>query len=159
MKMRVPQTKLYMDTFKALGSNPTPITFTELFTALQSGVVEGEENAMGLVYSSKFYEVQKFMAITNHIYDAAPLAISEKTWQTLTPDQQKAVQAAAIEARDFQRQFCIKRDAELSKKLQAAGMTFTYPPHDPFVKAVQPVIANYKARFGSVKLEKALAGQ
>lgn len=159
LKMRVPQTKLYMDTFKALGTIPTPITFTELFTALQSGVVEGEENGMPLIYSSKFYEVQKFLAVTNHIYDAAPLAMSEKTWQTLTPDQQQAVQAAANEARDFQRQFVIQREEDLIKKLQAAGMTFTYPARDEFVKAVQPVIDGYKARFGSEKIEKALAGQ
>lgn len=159
LKMRVPQTKLYLDTFKALGTNPTPITFTELFTALQSGVVEGEENGMALIYSSKFYEVQKFLAVTNHIYDAAPIAISEKTWQTLTPDQQKAVQAAANEARDFQRQLVIEREDDLSKKLQAAGMTFTYPDRDGFVKAVQPVIDGYKARFGSTKIDKVVAGQ
>jgi tripartite ATP-independent transporter DctP family solute receptor len=159
LKMRVPQTKLYTDTFKALGTLPTPITFTELFTALQSGVVEGEENGFPLIYSSKFYEVQKFLAVTNHIYDAAPLAMSEKTFQSLTPDQQKAVQAAAIEARDFQRQFIIAREDDLIKKLKAAGMTFTYPARDEFVKAVQPVVDGYKARFGSAKIDKVLAGQ
>ncbi|MCX5818932.1 MAG: TRAP transporter substrate-binding protein [Deltaproteobacteria bacterium] len=159
LKMRVPQTKLYMDTFKALGTLPTPITFTELFTALQSGVVEGEENGMPLIYSSKFYEVQKFLAVTNHIYDAAPLAMSEKTWKSLTPDQQKAVQAAAIEARDFQRKYVIAREDDLIKKLQAAGMTFTYPARDEFLKAVQPVIDGYKAKFGDAKFNKVLAGQ
>jgi tripartite ATP-independent transporter DctP family solute receptor len=159
LKMRVPQTKLYMDTFKALGTLPTPITFTELFTALQSGVVEGEENGFPLIYSSKFYEVQKFLAVTNHIYDAAPLAMSEKTFQSLTPDQQKAVQEAANEARDFQRKYVIAREEDLIKKLQATGMTFTNPPRDEFVKAVQPVINNYKTRFGSAKIDKVLAGQ
>ena len=159
LKMRVPQTKLYMDTFKALGTLPTPITFTELFTALQSGVVEGEENGFPLIYSSKFYEVQKFLAVTNHIYDAAPLAMSEKTFQSLSPDQQKAVQEAAIEARDFQRKYVITREEDLIKKLQATGMTFTNPGRDEFVKAVQPVINNYKTRFGTVKIDKVLAGQ
>jgi TRAP-type transport system periplasmic protein len=159
LKMRVPQTKLYMDTFKALGTLPTPITFTELFTALQSGVVEGEENGMPLIHSSKFYEVQKFLAMTNHIYDGAPLAMSEKTFQSLTPDQKKAVQVAAIEARDFQRKYVIEREDDLIKKLKASGMTFTYPARDEFVKAVQPVIDGYKAKFGSAKLNKILAGE
>lgn len=159
LKMRVPQTKLYTDTFKALGTIPTPITFTELFTALQSGVVEGEENGFPLIYSSKFFEVQKYLAVTNHIYDAAPLAMSEKTWKSLTPDQQKAVEAAANEARDYQRKYVIEREEDLIKKLQAAGMTFTYPSRDEFVRAVQPVVDGYKAKFGDAKIGKVLAGQ
>ncbi len=159
LKMRVPQTKLSMDTFKALGTIATPITFTELFTALQAGVVDGQENALGLIDSAKLYEVQKFLVLTNHMYDGAPIAISEKSWKTLTPDQQNWVQQAAIEARDFQRKYVIARDAELMKKLQAVGMTILSPKRDEFVKAVEPVIDSYRARFASINLAKIVAGQ
>jgi len=159
LKMRVPQTKLSMDTFKALGTIATPITFTELFTALQAGVVDGQENALGLIDSAKLYEVQKFLMLTNHQYDGAPIAISEKTWKTLTPDQQNWVQQAAIEARDFQRRYVVARDEDLMKKLQAAGMTVISPARDEFVKAVEPVIDSYKARSPSINLAKIVAGQ
>jgi len=159
MKMRVPETKLYLDTWRALGANPTPITFAELFTALQQGVVDGEENALGLIYASKFQEVQKYLAMVNYIYDAAPLVIGEKKYQSLSPEMQKAISEAAIEARDHQRKFVMGRDNELLSKLREAGMKITYPNRDEFVKAVQPVINEFKKKYGGDRVDRILAGQ
>ena len=159
MKMRVPEVKLYIDTWRALGANPTPITFAELFTALQQGVVDGEENALGLIYASNFYEVQKYLAIVNYTYDPAPLVIAEKKYQSLPPDMQKAISEAAIEARDYQRKFVMGRDDELLDKLKTAGMKVTYPNRDEFVKAVQPVINDFKKKYGGDRIDRIVAGQ
>ena len=158
LKMRVPPTRMFLDTWKALGANPTAIEFVELFTALQQGVVDGQENALGLMAANKFYEVQKYLAMTNHMYSATYLTIAERAYKSLSPEGQKAITEAAAEARDFQRQFVISKDDENLAKLKAAGMIVTYPDRGEFIKAVQPVIDEFKAKFGADRVNRIVSG-
>jgi len=94
LKIRTMEAPLHMVNFKALGASPTPMAFGELFTALQQKVVDGQENPFTVIYFEKFYEVQKYLSITNHLYDAMPLSASKIWWDSLSPDNQKMIQDA-----------------------------------------------------------------
>ena len=98
VKVRTPPDPMTVDIFKALGANPTPMAFSELYIALQQGVVDGQENPLMNIYSSKLYEVQKFISLTAHKYEATPLFASAVVFNTLPKADQQAVLDAAAEA-------------------------------------------------------------
>lgn len=99
-KIRVPDQKPAMDAFKLLGANPTPVPFSELYLALQQGVVAGQENPFSQILGNKLYEVQKYLSLTGHITQCLYLTISEKTYQKLTPDQRQVIEDAATRISD-----------------------------------------------------------
>lgn len=148
MKIRVPESPVFRDTFTALGTSPVPIAFTELYSALQQGVVDGQENPIFHIMTQRFYEVNKNVALTRHIYMNAPLLASAKFWQKLTPEQQKAIQEAAVEAVAYQRQVAREKEAQLLKELEAKGVTITKPDVAPFQEAVKPVHEAWAKKFG-----------
>lgn len=125
MKIRTMSSPVHVASMKALGANPTVIPFGELYSALQQGVVDGEENPIALIYSNKFYEVQDYLTLSRHFYDPSPLYISKITWDKLTADQQKIVMEAAIEARDYSRDIANSKEDGYIKEIEDSGTTVT----------------------------------
>ncbi|GAP54386.1 2,3-diketo-L-gulonate-binding periplasmic protein YiaO [Arthrobacter sp. Hiyo6] len=122
LKIRVPGNTLWTDFFGKLGASPTTMAFSEVFTGLQTGTIDGQENPIEVPWTNKFSEVQKYVSMTNHINDAWVLALSSKKWETLSADQKKALTDASVETSTFKTGY----DAEQSKKqlddLAAKGM-------------------------------------
>lgn len=142
LKIRVMEDDVFILTMKALGASPTPMAFGELYTALEQGVVDAQENPLAVIHSSRFFEVQDYLAMTGHFYSPAVMLISEITWQSLSPEHQKIVADAAQEAKDYERQLSIQADQELEAACAEEGMVVTHPDKEPFMKAVAPVYNN-----------------
>lgn len=152
MKIRVPGIPLYLDIFKTLGASPTTMSFSEVFTALQTGTVDGQENPMSLISSSRFYDVQKYMTIWNYSYDAIVFATGLGFWNSLSDEDKKMFKDAATEAMAYERSVVQKEDEELPAKLAAAGMeitTLSAEQLEPFQTALKPVYAEYKEKLGN----------
>ena len=103
IKLRVMQNNVFLDSFKTLGANAVPLPFSELFTALETKTVDGQENPYNTILSSKFYEVQKYLTVTNHVYSPWIVTVSKKYWDQLSKDEQKVLMDAAKKSRDFER--------------------------------------------------------
>lgn len=139
LKIRTPPDEMTVDIFEALGANPTPMNFSELYIALEQGVVDGQENPLMNIHSSKLYEVQDYISLTGHKYESTPLLMSKMVWDTLTPEQQEVVQEAAIEAGEFNRQASLEADEELRSEMEKAGVAFNEVDNKPFVEATSSV--------------------
>jgi tripartite ATP-independent transporter DctP family solute receptor len=127
LKIRVPELPMYVDLFKAWGAQPLPIAFPELYTALQQGTVDGQDNGVILTFDSKFQEVQKYFTRTNHAYGAGVIACSQKLWDSLSAEQQEALTSAAEAASEQQ---VADNRATVEEKLQGlkdAGIKVTEP--------------------------------
>lgn len=142
-KMRAPEVPVYIDMFKALSANPTPIPFGEVYTSVQTGVVDGVEVCPEQMYTMKFHEVGKYIAVTNHIFSTNVLIISEKTYQKLSDDQKKAVAAAAETATAYQWDGFITADEEALKAMEAAGIKVNELNRDDFKAACESMQAKY----------------
>jgi len=160
LKIRTLENKLHVELWKTLGATPTPMAFTELYTALDQGVVDGQENPPGNVLLNKFYEVQKYLTKTGHVYNASPLLVSKKFWDELTDAEREAIRKAAKEATEWQRQANIKESNEAYEKLKEAGMIITELSAEEkarFVEALQPVYEKFKGEIGADLVDKLLA--
>jgi len=151
LKVRVIQIPLFIDTFRALGANPVPMPFPELYTALETGTVDGQENPFASIETSKFYEVQKYGATTAHMYNPLVAVFSKKVWDRLSGDERRIVTEAADEAGAFERK--VSRDAnEKSKEnLKAKGMQITELPSEEIARMrekVKPVTEKYTQDIG-----------
>jgi TRAP-type transport system periplasmic protein len=122
IKLRVMPNPVYIDTFKTFGANPLPMNFSELYTALETKTVDGQENPFSVILSNKFYEVQKYLSKTNHTYSTNIILVSKKFWDTLSPADQKILQDAAIEARDYQRKVSREQAEQAIADLGSRGM-------------------------------------
>jgi tripartite ATP-independent transporter DctP family solute receptor len=142
LKIRVMEDDVFILTMRSLGASPLPMAFGELYTALEQKTVDAQENPLAVIHSSRFFEVQKYLAMTGHFYSPAMLLISEVTWQSLSPEHRKILTDAATQARDFERRISLEADQKLEAELDAAGMTVTHPDKAPFVEAVSDVYEN-----------------
>jgi tripartite ATP-independent transporter DctP family solute receptor len=124
LKLRVIPNPVFLDTFKAFKANPVPMSFSELYTALETKTVDGQENPYSVILSNKFYEVQKFLSGTNHVYGTNIILVSKRFWDKLSPVEQKILKDAAIEARDYQRKVSTEAAQKAVGELQARGMQF-----------------------------------
>lgn len=122
IKLRVMQNNVFLDSFKALGANAVPLPFSELFTALETRAVDGQENPFNTVVSSKFYEVQKYLTVTNHVYSPWIVTVSKKWWDTLSSAEKKVLQDAAVKSRDFERKDTREEATKALAELKAKGM-------------------------------------
>lgn len=147
VKLRTPPDPMTLDIFNSLGANPGPLAFSELYIALQQGVFDGQENPLMNIYSSKLHEVQKFISLTGHKYETTPLLASKMIWDSLSKDDQKAVQDAAIEAGKFNRQLSLAADADLRQKLTAAGVQINPVDQAPFVARTKGVYDKWAKQF------------
>lgn len=163
LKIRTLENNLHIAIWEALGAVPTPMAYTELFTALEQKVVDGQENPVGNVISNKMYEVQKYLTKTGHVYNASPFLVSEAFWKTLTSEEQEIIKKAAEEAKVFQRNLNANEDATAFEQLIEEGMVITElsdQERQTFVDAVQVVYDKYKAEFGEDLVNRLLeAGQ
>jgi len=122
IKLRVMQNNVYLDSFKTLGANAVPLPFSELFSALETNTVDGQENPYNTILSSKFFEVQKYLSITNHVYSPWIVLVSKKWWDQLSKDEQKVLADAAKASRDFERKDTRDEAGKALADLKAKGM-------------------------------------
>lgn len=152
IKMRVMESPVFIDMFKCLGSNATPMGFGELFTALQQGTVDGQENAASLIYATKFQEVQKYLSLTNHTYGFLAVIINDKFYKGLPQDIQTIIADGAKKYLiDYQRSLELQDNDKYIKKLEEAGMKVnkvTDENHAKFVEAVKPMYDKYQKEIG-----------
>ena len=122
VKVRVMQNNIFLDTFKTLGTNAVPMAFPEVFTALETKTIDGQENPFVTIDTSKFYEVQKYLSVTRHAYTPFLILYSKKLWDQLTPQEQAALREAAVEGRKAQRAAIRDQDQKALAALKTKGM-------------------------------------
>jgi tripartite ATP-independent transporter DctP family solute receptor len=151
LKMRTQQNRLHMKYFTDLGANPTPLPFTEIYNSLATKLVDGQENPLSLIATNKFYEQQKYVSITDHVYSSVPVYYSKAKWDKLPPDVQKQVKDTVHEMRLWQRQ--LGRDQqkayvdEIAKKSQVH--TLSDAEKAAFQKAAEPAFEWAKKEYGA----------
>ncbi|PXF31859.1 ABC transporter substrate-binding protein [Pokkaliibacter plantistimulans] len=128
VKLRVMQNPMYLDLFNSMGANAIPMAFSELFTALETGAVDGQENPYTTIQSSKFYEVQKYMSLTHHVYSPWVMLISKSFWDKLSDDEKAIVKQAAVTSRDYERKLSREQAAESLAFLKQHMQVNDVPP-------------------------------
>jgi tripartite ATP-independent transporter DctP family solute receptor len=159
IKLRVPEGKWRVKMFVAYGANPSPMKFSEVFTALQTGVMDGEENPLTQIYSAKFQEVQKYLSLTSHVYTPAYLTVGSKKYDALPADVRKILEDTAKETQAFVYQTAEKEDSDLLAKLKAAGMQVNEVDQGAFVAASKGIYDEFGKEVAGAKalIERAQA--
>ncbi|RZI77686.1 MAG: TRAP transporter substrate-binding protein [Variovorax sp.] len=150
LKLRVIPNPVFLETFKTFKANPIPMPFAELYGALESKAVDGQENPFAVIASSKFYEVQKYVSGTNHVYATNPIQISKRFWDKLSPAEQKILTDAAIEAQNWQRVVSREVSAKALGELTGKGMVYNDLPPAELAKMraeVRPVYDKFSAAY------------
>ncbi len=143
MKLRVPQGKWRVKMFQAYGANPSPMALSEVFIALQTGVMDGQENPLTQIYSSKFQEVQKHLSMTGHVYTPAYLAIGARKWESLPADVRTILDKAAKDTQAYVYEQAAKLDDDLMAKIKAAGVKVNEADKDAFIAASKSVYEDF----------------
>jgi TRAP-type transport system periplasmic protein len=143
IKLRVPEGKWRVKMFQAYGANPSPMKFSEVFTALQTGVMDGQENPLAQIASAKFYEVQKYLSMTGHVYTPAYLIMATQKWKSLPPDVRKVLEETAKETQAFVYEKAAKDDEDLLVMMKKAGIQVNEADKDAFIKASKPVYDDF----------------
>lgn len=154
MKIRTPPELQIQASMEALGAVVQAIAFPELYLALAQKVVDGEENPIAVIYFNKYYEVQKHLAITRHIYNNMIHTVSAITWKKLTPEQQGIFREESTSAGDLMRKLIGDDEADQIKKLEAAGMQVTRPDLAPFRAKMDPAYKRIAAYAGEENVKK-----
>lgn len=157
LKIRTMQNPIHLEAFRAMGANPTPMPFSEVFTALQQKTIDGQENPIPTIWLSKFYEVQKFVSLTGHVYGPHIVLIGKKLWDSFPAGDQKAIAEAARESAVYQRALNRKMNRDFVDNLKKAGVTVTEltpVQHKAFVDAVAPVYATWEPKIGKALLDE-----
>ena len=151
MKVRTMQNPIHLAAWRALGANPTPMPFSEVFTAMQQKTIDGQENPIPTIYLSKFYEVQKFVTLSGHVYGPHILLITKKLFDSFPAEDQKVILEAAKESAKFQRTTNRKMDADFVAELKKNGMTVTELTPEQvkvFQDATKPVYDEWIPKIG-----------
>lgn len=148
LKIRVPEIPPIIAAWKAMGTNPTPMAWGEVYTGLQQNVIEAQENPIPFIHAGKIYEVQKYIAMTNHKYEYVLIAMSNKAWLKLNTEQQKAVKEAAAEATKYENKLVFEKSDNLLKDLQAKGMKVTKPDTTEWAKQARTVHKQFAEKYG-----------
>ena len=151
LKLRVIPNPINIDWVKALGANPTPMAFPEVYGALEQKAIDGQENPISVIAANKFWEVQKFVALTNHQYNPQSVVMSKKFWDSLSAVEKKIIQDAAADATKIQREQSRAAVAANLELLKKNGMTVTqFPPAEvaKLREKMKPVIAKYTNSVG-----------
>jgi len=147
---------VFLETFKTFKANPVPMPFAELYNALESKAVDGQENPYAVILSSKLYEVNKYVSGTNHVYATNPVQISKRFWDKLSPAEQKVLQEAAIEAQNHQRGVSREVSGKALAELKVKGMVhndiapaevtrmraLVKPVYDKFAATYEPAVVD-----------------
>ena len=140
LKMRVPNVPVFMQFWRGVGAQPTPMAFGEVFTSLQTGVIDAQENPLALIKSASFFEVQKYVNRTEHVRSWIYLAIGEKSFNKLNAQQKSAVQEAAKRAQAYERQVMLADEQKLEAELKAKGMIFVETDQSGFAKKAKEAV-------------------
>jgi tripartite ATP-independent transporter DctP family solute receptor len=152
LKIRTLQSPIPIELFNSLGANAVPLPYTELYTALETGTVDGQENPFANIINAKFYEVQKYLTVTRHQYNPQIVLVSKKFWDGLNEEEKAILQSAATEARDFQRKVSREADAKALDEIKKTGMQVTELNAAETQKirdAVKPLIDKFSADVGA----------
>ena len=151
LKIRVPGSVVYMGFFRALGADPTSMNWSEVFTAIQQGTIDGQENGVSITSTSKMQEVQDYLTMWNYSYENDLFVANTEIWESLEPQTQELLQECATEACEWGRDVLEEEETEILKEFEAAGMTITYLTEEEqaaFDEAIAPFKAEMEAYFG-----------
>ncbi|MEX3314278.1 DctP family TRAP transporter solute-binding subunit [Sulfitobacter sp. PS-8MA] len=148
LKIRVTPDKVRLATFETLGAEPAPLSFGELYSALQQGLFDAQENPLAIIYSASFFEVQKYVSLSEHIWGAATLTMSKSVWDKISPEDQAIVAEAATSWGLKQRDMVADANDELIEKLKAEGMSFNEVDKAAFMEAVAPIWESQQDVYG-----------
>ena len=148
LKIRVPEIPPIIAAWKAMGTNPTPMAWGEVYTGLQQNVIEAQENPIPYIHAGKIYEVQKYIALTSHKFEYVMIAMSNKAWLKLSASQQKAITEAAAEATKYENKLVFEKSDDLFKDLQAKGMKVTRPDTTEWAKLARTVHKQFADKYG-----------
>jgi TRAP-type C4-dicarboxylate transport system substrate-binding protein len=150
LKIRVMGNPLFLESFSALGTNPVPMAFGELYGALEAGALDAQENPYSIVLTSKFFEVQHYMSVTNHVFTANLVMMSKRFWDKLSADEKKVITDSMAEAGEYHRK--VSREVALKdrKELEAKGMKINDVPAETIAKMremTKPVADKFAATY------------
>jgi tripartite ATP-independent transporter DctP family solute receptor len=149
LKIRVMENKVHQAAFRQLGADATPMAWGEVFTSLQQGLLDAQENPIPIIYTFKLNEVQKYVALTGHVYSPAPLLMSKKTWDRMPADIQKVMADTALEVARYQRGLIREQEQKQVGELRAKGMiVIENPDRAAFREAMKPVFEQFQGQFG-----------
>jgi tripartite ATP-independent transporter DctP family solute receptor len=154
MKLRTMENRIHMAAFTSAGLNCTPLASAECYSALQQGVVDGQENGIPAIYTSKYYEVQKYLSMTGHVYSPAPILIAKKTWDSIPASDQAILQQTAEEMRTYERQLVIEVEETGLKDMASKGVVITTDVDKPaWVAAMASAFAEFEKEFGKANID------
>lgn len=149
LKIRTPKSNYHLKSVELMGANPTPMAFSELYTAMEQGVVDGQENPLSNIYNARFSEVNDYLALTGHLHLTHMVLYSEQMWDGLSEEQQTLVRQAVIDSQDVQRAKVAEDDSVLLGKLEELGMQVSHPDRAAFAALVAPLRDEAIAEFGA----------
>ena len=147
MKIRTPPDQMTIDIFNALGAAPAPLAFSELPTALQSGVFDGQENPLTNIYTSKIHEITPYITLTGHKYESTPVVAGMWWWSGLDEAGQQCALDATAEAGAEQRQTSLEENESLRATMESEGVTFEEADRDAYKKATASVYDKYAEQY------------
>lgn len=153
IKLRVPPNPIHLTIWKTFGANPVSMGIKEVYMAIQQGVVDGQENPIPTIWANKFYEVAKYVTLTNHNYGPIPLSISMKTWQKISAKDQQAIMKAAKEASAYSRKLVTEQQDQMIKDMEKAGAIIYRPNLTEWYNAVLPAYEKFKKDYGEELVE------
>lgn len=159
LKIRLMENQVHLATFRTLDAYPTPMPFGELFTALQQKTVDGQENPLVIIYTSKFYEVNKYVSLTGHFYSPAILLINKQAWEKLTPEHRDIMTKAVAEARDWERNFSKDGEAKLVENLKKGGAEIIEVDKLEWAKVLAPVYKQFAPIIGKDVIQSLVNAQ
>ena len=151
VKLRVPEGKWRMKMFQDYGATPSPMKFSELFTALQTGVMDGQENPFTQIWSAKLHEVQKYLSLSGHVYTPAYVTVGARKWAGLPADVRKVLEDTAKETQAFVYQTAQKEEQDLLAKLKQHGIAINEVNQDAFVAASKPIYEEFASEVQGAK--------
>ena len=160
LKIRTIQNPVFLDTINALGANAVPMPFTELYTALETGAVDGQEGPYTTILTSNINEVQEYLSATRHIYGAVVVLVGKKFWDQLSGDEKQILQDSCKEARDYERSVTREMSPKSLVELQARGMVFNEIAPEEMARMrakVQPVVDKHSKEVGEELVAQAYA--
>jgi len=147
LKIRTQKSPVMMEMVKAMGGVPVPMAFEEVYSALQTGIIDGAENNPPSYYETSHYEVAKYYSLDEHAMVPELLFMSLKTWNALSPEDRKIIKMAAIAAQELQRRLWLKDEEIALEKVKEAGCKIYYPKKEPFIEAVKSVYEKYASKY------------
>ena len=159
IKLRVPSGEWRVKMFQAYNANPTPMAFSEVFTALQTGVIDGQENPFAQIWSAKFQEVQDYLSLTGHVYTPAYITAGKQKFESLPAEVQQVLEETAKETQDFVYETAAALEDDLLTKLKEGGIQVNEADKDAFIDASQPIYDEFSSEveIGKELIDKALS--